>query len=108
MVGRAGSCKAGNLFDLMVAHVGHERETPEQELAYRSPMLSFSEDPQAALGVAERFGSEPGVLAEKRRSRTFRPSKAEWSMVRWSLDDYHVVGLGVRQGGRAKRRPSLL
>ena len=31
-----------NLLDLVLAHVGYESNIPEQELAYHSPMISFS------------------------------------------------------------------
>jgi hypothetical protein len=56
-----------DLFDLVVAHVGYERGTPEQDLAYRSPMLSFSEDIDAAFGFAERSQSkelEPSTIED--------------------------------------------
>lgn len=48
--------KGRTLLDLVLAHIGYEHGTSEQELSYRSPMLSFSADEDRALRFAERTG----------------------------------------------------
>lgn len=44
------------LLDMVLGHVGYERDEPEQDLSYRSPFLSFTEDHSSAFSFAERSG----------------------------------------------------
>ena len=47
-----------SLLDLVLAHVGYEVATSEQELADRSPLMSFSECSNAASRFSNRRGSD--------------------------------------------------
>lgn len=42
--------------DLLLAHVGYDRGEPEADLAYHSPMISFSTNEMTAMGFANRPG----------------------------------------------------